>query len=261
MFLRLRAFPYQFRLLSKRGFTLIELLVVIGVIAILVALLLPTLARAREAASRTQCLSNLRELGSLHQMYANMYRDQVPVGFWADQKQTNYLVHYNENGLAYYALFGCIYQANLIKNPRVLYCPNETLERWQFNSGANQWPPDETPSAVRRTVRAGYGYRPTLNWREDGLWPEPMTRLSKLKHRALIADLAPTPFFITRRHKKGVNVYYTHGGAKWVDRKALQKSLQPVPNAIDAFSPGWNNSQLDPTASPAAGIWAAFDRQ
>ena len=65
------------RFATRSAFTLVELLVVIGIIALLIAMLLPTLGKARESARRTECASNLRQINLALLMFAHDNRQHV----------------------------------------------------------------------------------------------------------------------------------------------------------------------------------------
>lgn len=70
-----------------RGFTLIELLVVVAIIALLIAILLPSLGQAREITNRTICGSNLKAQGTAMAIYAQQFNDRLPAfangeGYW-----------------------------------------------------------------------------------------------------------------------------------------------------------------------------------
>ena len=241
------------------GFTLIELLVVIGIIAILIGILLPTLSRARESANRSACLSNLRQLGQAFNVYANAFHDCIPLGHISDEYQWDYTLNFANSTKAFVTHLGVLRDARLLDSPKTYMCPSEADPQWQFATDDNPWPFVTVPSPAAHHTRIAYGTRPGWSWGQDGSWPNPMARLSKMKTLAITADLLIGPTYVKNRHKSGVNVGYGDGSAHWVN---LSDFHNPDWDTIkyDDFGPEHDDSLLNEKTQPISGVWAELDR-
>jgi prepilin-type N-terminal cleavage/methylation domain-containing protein len=221
---------------SKNAFTLVELLVVIGIIALSIAMLLPTLTKAQEASRRASCLSNLRQVHLAFHLYALENKDAVPLGHRSASKQFNSMVY--SATTSRWVLFGLLWEAKQIRSPEILFCPSEGNPKFMYNTESNPWPaPGATPAA---NVQTGYGARPEVLLPDDLANPPAgfvMPRLTRFKNKAIFADLTAARTRVITRHRVGANVLYGNGGARWVPLKAFdhpetvwQEPAAGVPN-------------------------------
>ena len=157
---------------KKAGFTLIELLVVIAIIALLFAILLPSLQRAKEAARRAVCSSQLRQVGTAMAAYAADWENLLP--YYGDEMHP-YALYRSEpqwldaQGKPIATKLACLYEAGHITEPKVFYCPSNRLALYRFQSYTDPKPWGTLPQRFNaedgqghnQWVRMGYTYYPT----------------------------------------------------------------------------------------------------
>jgi prepilin-type N-terminal cleavage/methylation domain-containing protein/prepilin-type processing-associated H-X9-DG protein len=133
---------------ERRGFTLIELLVVIAIIAILAAILFPVFARARAAARKTSCLSNVKQVSLAVLQYVQDYDEKFPGWSWGRRYEHFSNEFWDAAVLPY------------VKNLGVFQCPEDGLE----------WPIPE--DWVSKGPDAGRN-NPFAGWPDRAWWEKP----------------------------------------------------------------------------------------
>jgi prepilin-type N-terminal cleavage/methylation domain-containing protein len=221
---------------KKRGFTLIELLVVIAIIALLMGILLPVLSKAREAALRSACSNQLRQIGVAVATYAGNFDGALPNIIEpppSTKPETHPYVAYKDkdkvNDKLWPYRLACLYEAKIIREPKLFYCPSNRDPGRMYKSyiEPTEWGtlPQTTPeNNTNQWVRIGYEWFPVDKnadmqpFSVDGVLPPAPKALSLRFDKvspslAYVTDVMRTRTWISHKSGKiyGLNLLYIDG--------------------------------------------------